>query len=124
MSKKIDRVEAKKKELEANLERLQSGLETNLVNVKSDVTQSIHPAEVVKKYPLPIVGAAIVTGFLLTRIGKGKPKKSSSNKNVIADSISSSLKKRLSKKATEYVLDYIEDRLKVNSSAVNESDER
>ena len=34
MSKKIDRIEAKKKELEANSERLQSGLEANLEHVK------------------------------------------------------------------------------------------
>ena len=122
MSKKIDRIEAKKRELEANLERLQSGLETNLVNVKSDVTQSINPTEVVKKYPLPIVGAAVIAGFLLTRIGKGKSQKSSSNKSVIADSISSSLKKRLSKKATDIVLDYIEDRLTSNSTDSKDSE--
>jgi hypothetical protein len=121
MSKKIDRIEAKKRELEADLERLQSGLESNLVNVKSDVTQSIHPTEVVKKYPLPVVGAAIVAGFLITRIGRGKSEKSTSNKSVIADSISSSLKKRLSKKATDMVLDYIEDRLTSTSEASKDS---
>ena len=123
MSKKIDKIEAKKRELEANLERLQSGLENNLVNVKSDVTQSLNPTEIVKKYPLPVVGAAVVAGFLLTRIGSSNSKKSNSTKSVIADSISSSLKKRLSKKATDIVLDYIEDRLNSNSATSNETSE-
>ena len=123
MSKKIDKIEAKKRELEANLERLQSGLENNLVNVKSDVTQSLNPTEIVKKYPLPVVGAAVVAGFLLTRIGSDNSKKSNSTKSVIADSISSSLKKRLSKKATDIVLDYIEDRLNSNSATSNETSE-
>lgn len=120
MTKKIDRIEAKKRELEANLERLQTGLETNLEQVKSDVTQSISPAEVVRKYPLPVVGAAIVAGFLLTRIGSGKPTKKSKSKNVISDSITSSLKKRLAKKATDVVLDYIEDRITSTNDASKE----
>ncbi len=123
MSKKIDRVEAKKRELEADLVRLQSGLETNLVNVKSDVTKTIHPAQVVRKYPLPMVGAAVIAGYLLTRIGKSKPKKSVSNSNIIAESIGSSLKKRLSKKATDIVLDYIEDRIKSNSGFIGDKED-
>ncbi len=122
MSKKIDRIEAKKQELEANLERLQSGLESNLVNVKSDVTQSISPVEVVKKYPLPVVGAAVIAGFLLTRIGSGKTTKKQSNNNVITDSITSSLKKRLAKKATDMALDYIEDRINSTKPSSNGSD--
>lgn len=113
MSKKIDRIEAKKKELEANLDRIQSGIESNLEQVKSDVTQSVSPVEMVKKYPLPVVGAAIVAGFMLTRIGSGtgSKEKRKSSKSVISDSITSSLKKRLAKKATDTILDYIEDRI-------------
>jgi len=122
MSKKIDRIEAKKRELEANLARLQSGLESNLAHVKTDVTQSISPVEVVKKYPLPVVSAAIITGFLLSRIGGRKSNKKTSSKSVIADSITSSLKKRLSKKATDMLLDYIEHRISTKSGASNDSE--
>jgi hypothetical protein len=117
MSKKIDRIEAKKRELEAKLARVQSGLEHNLEHVKQDVTDTVSPAEVVRKYPLQSVGLAVVAGFLLTRVGK--PKKTvytHSTKNTIADSITSSLKKRLSKKAIDIALDIIEDKLASRSS--------
>lgn len=110
MSKKIDRIEAKKRELEANLERIQVGLETNLESVKTDVTQSISPTEVVRKYPIQVVGMAVVAGFLVTRIGRNGSRKNST-KNVVADSITNSLKKRLSRKAADFVLDYIENKI-------------
>ena len=117
MSKKIDRIEAKKRELEAKLARVQSGLEHNLEHVKQDVTDTVSPAEVVRKYPLQSVGLAVVAGFLLTRVGKSKKTVyTHSTKNTIADSITSSLKKRLSKKAIDIALDIIEDKLASRSS--------
>ncbi|MBO6792382.1 MAG: hypothetical protein JJ895_00635 [Balneolaceae bacterium] len=117
MSKKIDRIEAKKRELEAKLERVQSGLEHNLEHVKQDVTDSMSPAEIVRKNPLPSVGLAIFAGFLLTRLGGSKKTVyKSTTKGTIADSISSSLKKRLSKKAIDMALDIIEDKLASRSS--------
>lgn len=117
MSKKIDRIEAKKRELEAKLERVQSGLEHNLEHVKQDVTDTVSPAEVVRKYPLQSVGLAIVAGFLVTRIGGSKKTVyKSTSRNAIADSITSSLKKRLSKKAIDMALDIIEDKLASRSS--------
>lgn len=110
MSKKIDRIEAKKKELEANLERLQSGLEVNLEHVKTDVTKKVNPSKLIREYPLPAVVTSIIGGLLLTRLGKKKPIKKESNKNLIAESLGISLKKRLTKKATDLLLDYIEER--------------
>lgn len=116
MSKKIDRIEAKKKELEANLERLQTGLEANLEHVKKDVTNKVIPSEVIREYPLPAVGTSIIVGLLLTRLGRKKPKKKESNKNLIAESLGNSLKSRLTKKATDLLLDYIEERFISNFS--------
>ena len=116
MSKKIDRIEAKKKELEANLERLQSGLEVNLEHVKTDVTKKVNPSKLIREYPLPAVVTSIIGGLLLTRLGKKKPIKKESNKNLIAESLGISLKKRLTKKATDLLLDYIEERFVSNYS--------
>ena len=117
MSKKIDRIEAKKKELEANLERLQSGLEVNLEHVKTDVTKKVNPSKLIREYPLPAVVTSIIGGLLLTRLGKKKPiKKESNKKNLIAESLGISLKKRLTKKATDLLLDYIEERFASNFS--------
>ena len=116
MSKKIDRIEAKKKELEANLERLQSGLEVNLEHVKTDVTKKVNPSEVIREYPLPAVGTSIIVGLLLTRFRRKKSKKKESKKNLIVESLSTSLKRRLTKKATDLLLDYIEERFVSNYS--------
>ena len=114
MSKKIDRIEEKKKELEANLEKIQGGIEDNLVNVRSDVTQSINPSEIIRKHPLPSVATAVVFGFLLTTLGRSSKKKNTSTKAVVADSLTQSLKKRISKKAVDIALDYIEDKISNN----------
>ncbi len=116
MSKKIDRIEAKKKELEANLERLQSGLEVNLEHVKKDVTNKVIPSEVIRKHPLPAFGTSIVLGLLLTRVGRKKSKKTETSKNIITESLGTSLKSRLTKKATDLLLDYIEERFVSNFS--------
>ncbi len=111
MSKQNVEIEAKKKELEEKLKELQSGIESNIVSVKSEVTEQLNPTHIVNNYPLTSVSLAVVAGFFLTRIGKSKPKTISSNKSIISDSIGASIKKRLTRKATDLILDYIEERL-------------
>ena len=111
MSKQNDEIEAKKKDLEEKLKELQSGIESNLVTVKSEVSEQLNPNNIVNNYPLTSVGVAVIAGFFLTRIGKSKSKSSSSNKSIITESIGASIKKRLSRKATDMFLDYIEQKL-------------
>ena len=111
MSKQNDEIETKKKELEEKLKELQSGIESNLVTVKTEVSEQLNPTNIVNNYPLASVSLAVVAGFFLTRIGKSKPKTTSSNKSIISDSIGVSIKKKLSRKATDFILDYIEQRL-------------
>jgi hypothetical protein len=118
MSKKIDKIAAKKLELEQNLARLQQGLEQNISEVKGDVTQTVNPTEVVRRHPLPVVGAAIAVGFLIGISGSKKNRTSRSPKSSLAEGIGSSIKKRLSQKAVDLAMDYLENRIsqkKVNS---------
>ena len=108
----MNKIEKKKEELKANLNRIQNDLDNSLVEVKEDVVQSLSPKEIVKKYPLHIVGVSIVCGFL---IGSKKSKKtsgpSSSSGNAILDSIGRSIKKRLAQKAIDTAMDFFEGKL-------------
>ena len=111
MSKKVDKIAAKKLELEQNIARIQEGLEENFAGVKKDVTQRVQPDQFVKKHPLPVVGAAIITGFLLGYSGKRKTIKTTIPSSSLSTSIGSSIKKRLTQKAIDLGMDYLETRL-------------
>lgn len=109
MSKKIDKIAAKKLELEQNIARLQVGLEQNLEQVKEDVVQQVQPKEFIRKYPLSVVGVAVATGFL---IGFSRKKRvvRSVPKSGVSSSFGESIKKRLTQKAIDMGLDYLESR--------------
>jgi hypothetical protein len=110
MSRKVDKVAIKKKELEQNLLRLQQDLEHNFSEVKGDVGKSVNPTKYVRKYPLPVIGTAVAIGFVMGISGRGKTRTKSPIKSSIAEGIGSSLKKRLSQKAVDMALDYLENR--------------
>ncbi len=111
MAKSLNKIEKKKEELKANLNRIQSDLDNSLVEVKEDVAQSLSPKEIVKKYPLHIVGASVVIGFLLGSKGSRKVSKTPSSGNTIVDSIGRSIKKRLAQKAIDTAMDFFEGKL-------------
>ena len=112
MSKRIDKIEAKKLELESNITRLQQGLEQNISSVKGDVTQSVQPTQLVKKHPIQVVGAAVVLGFLLGYSGRNKSKKVRISKETnITDSIVNSLKKKVTQKAVDMAMEYVDSKL-------------
>lgn len=111
MSKKLDKVAAKKLELENSIQRIQSQLDHNIGSVKGEVVQTVHPGELIKKYPLQLVGAAVVLGFWLGTSGKSSSKSVKISNNSLADSIGSSIKKRLSRKAVDLALDFVEGKL-------------
>ena len=110
MSKKIDKIAAKKLELERNIARLADGLEYNLTEVKEEVSQSVKPTQVVKKYPLQVIGVAVLTGILL---GYSKKRKTITSvpKSRISSTLGESIKKRLTQKALDVGLDYLENKL-------------
>lgn len=108
----MNKIEKKKEELKANLNRIQNDLDNSLVEVKEDVVQSLSPKEIVKKYPLHVVGASIIVGFLIGSKGfKNSPRTSSSSSNPIIDSIGRSIKKRLAQKAIDTAMDFFEGKL-------------
>ena len=111
MSKAQDKITEKKKQLESNLARIQEGLDQSLEEVKGGVVESLSPKQVIKKYPLPVVGLSLFIGFMLGTKG-GSSKKTSSTTNTVMDSIGRSLKKRITQKAVDSALDFIDEKLK------------
>lgn len=112
MSKAQDKITEKKRQLESNLARIQEGLDHSIDEVKGGVVESLSPKEVVKKYPLPVLGASLLLGFLLGSKGGSSKKVRVSTSSTIVDSVGKSLKKRLAQKAIDTVLDFIDDKLK------------
>lgn len=126
MSKdKIDEIEKKKQELEAELERIQGELDHSLDEVRTDVSSKLDPAEFIRKHPIPVVGTSLLLGFLA---GHRRPGSSSAasgrEKNSELPSILwTELKKIASKKAVTLATDYIENVLekKIESDGTTEN---
>ena len=117
MSKnKISDIEKKKQELEAELERIQNGLDKSLVDVKGEMIHSLKPKEIIQKYPLPIMAASVALGFLI-----GKPKSSGKSESDSGKSISgmvgSELKSILTKRAIRAVMKLIDEQIDSKKSS-------
>ncbi|MEO1021240.1 MAG: hypothetical protein AAFW89_01735 [Bacteroidota bacterium] len=82
------KVEEKRKELEAELDRIQSGIDTTIEDAKSEVVESLQPREIIKRYPLPLVGAALVLGLLAGKKGSDRSKRSGTSlSGIIGDEL-------------------------------------
>lgn len=119
MSKAQDKISNKKKELESNLSRIQEDLDRSIDEVKEEVAESISPQQIIKKYPLPIVGASLVLGFLLGSKGSNSNNRTIStgvrkSSDGIISMLGNSLKKRLTQKAIDAALDLIEEKVSDN----------
>ncbi|WP_421774462.1 hypothetical protein [Gracilimonas sp.] len=111
---KLSDLEKKKKELEQELANIQNGLDKSIDEVKEGVSTSIAPRNLVKKYPLPIVGASVVVGFLLGSSRKNSSSSSSktySSRSQSDSAISKEIKRMLAKKGLSLVLDYIDNKV-------------
>ncbi len=107
----MNKIEAKKKELETSLSRIQEDLDKSLQEVKEDVGQTVAPKEIIRRFPLPVVGGAILLGFLLGTSGKRKNKSSRGTNTTVIDSITSSLKRKVTQKVTDAAMNYLEEKL-------------
>lgn len=101
-SKRISEIEKKKVELENELVRIQEGIDKSIDGVKDEVAESLDPKTIIRKYPLHVVGASILVGFLI-----GKPKSSSASTGT-SSLIASEIKKALAKKGLSVLSEIIE----------------
>ena len=124
MSKdKLDEIEKKKRELQAELDRIQHELDHSLDEVRSDVSNRLQPSEFIKRYPLPVVGLSVLAGFLVGH--SRRPTQSSSESRSREDGFSSALiselKKLATRKAISFATDYIESLISDSKSDISPS---
>lgn len=108
----LTQLEKKKQALEIELTRIQSDLDRSIDGVKEDVSNSFAPKTIIRKYPLPIIGAALVLGVLA---GRGKKSKSASDEHEsekgVGAVIGREVKNIVTKKSVHFLLDYLEKRI-------------
>lgn len=107
---KLSNLEKKKKELEDELVRIQGGIDKSIDEVKEGVSTNLDPKNVIKKYPLPAVGASVLIGFLLGRDRKNSSRITSNNSG--SDSgITRELKRILARKGLNLLMDYLDQQI-------------
>tara|TARA_R110001599_G_scaffold84130_2_gene226629 strand:- start:31482 stop:31841 length:360 start_codon:yes stop_codon:yes gene_type:complete len=102
-SSRVSEIEKKKIELENELTRIQEGIDKSIDGVKEEVVENLDPKTIIRKYPLHVLGASVLVGFLI-----GKPKSSGSSSDSL---IASELKKALAKKGLSMLSDLIEGKM-------------
>jgi hypothetical protein len=109
---KLSKLEKKKQELENELANIQNGLDKSIDSVKEGVSDNMDPKNVIKKYPLPIVGASLVVGFLLGRNKSTSSVSASKKYSSSSDSaISKEIKRMLAKKGLSLFLDFLDGKV-------------
>lgn len=108
--KKVDELEKKKQELEEELNNIQGELDNSIDQVREDVSSSLSPKNIIRKHPLPIVGASALIGFLLGH--KGRSSSSLPDKGGdFSGALLSELKRLATRKAINFATDYVENML-------------
>ena len=119
--KKLTDTELKKQELEAELSRIQGGIDEALDQVKTDVTNTVDPKEIIKKHPLPVVGAAFIIGALLGSAGgKSTPKRNGKGKDT---SVKGMLFTELKRLAIKKGIDVLSKRIDNSLTSLKNEDE-
>lgn len=105
----IDKLEKKKQELQSELDELHNEIDNSF----DDVSAQLNPKSIIRKYPLPIVGASALLGLLLGHKRNSSEKSNSSDKQVSRDggftsTLLSELRRRATRRAISFATDYIE----------------
>ncbi len=111
---KLSNLEKKKKELETELANIQSDLDRSFDDVREGVSSNMDPKNIIRRYPLPIVGASVLLGFFLGRDRKnssGLSSNTQSGSSVTNSGISREIKKVLAKKGLSLLLDYLDEKI-------------
>lgn len=107
-----DKLEQKKQELEAELEQIQDELDDSIDQVRHDVSDKLDPKSFIRKHPLPVVGGAVVLGFLVGHQDKqeGSVSSSSSSDGKFTSTLLYELKRLAMRKALSFVTDFAEEK--------------
>lgn len=113
-NKKLSEIEKKKQELEQELAEIHNGLDKSIDDVREGVSSSLEPKNLIRKYPLPALGASLLVGFLLGRERKDSPRISSKAPGTYSNTesrIASEIKRTLARKGMNFLLDYLDSKM-------------
>lgn len=107
----MDELEKRKQQLETELASIQDELDDSIIKVRKDLGSRLDPKSIIKKYPLPIVGASVVLGFFVghKRTNDREDSDYSSSKGEIRKTMLSEVKKLATRKALSFATDYLEN---------------
>jgi hypothetical protein len=109
---KMDELQQKKFELQADLNKLHHELDHSIDRVRTEVRSQLDPKRVIRDYPFISVGTAVLAGFLLghKRHPHKKKKKKKHRGDTVADTVIDGLKGIAAKKAITMAVNFVEKR--------------
>ncbi len=121
----IKELKARKMALKQEMEQIQGDIESSLKEVRHSMTDRVRFRYWVDRYPLHLVGTALLAGFILARKGRGGSTKKVAQEAEVtvtepSDSSFSSLfiqelKKMATQRAVRYVMQRVEQALEERS---------
>ena len=112
-NKKLSEIEKKKQELEQELASIQDGLDRSIDDVREGVSSSLEPKNLIRKYPLPALGASLLVGFLIGKERKNPSRLASKERGSYSkpeSRITSELKRVLAKKGMNLLMDFLDSK--------------
>lgn len=106
-NKNLNRLEKRKQALELEISRLQTDIESSIESVKEEVSNSLDPREIIKKYPLRSLGASLIIGMMLSRSGK----KNNEHGTGMGSMLSLELKRMLTQRGVSLLANYIDNKI-------------
>ncbi|TNE72521.1 hypothetical protein EP331_07085 [bacterium] len=105
----MSKLEARKKELQEQVDDLEGDINERINSVKAKVQATLSVQKWVEDYPLPSVGAAIIAGFVLA-YKSGSPKKKSESQTSTSSDIKSLILAEVKKQVMKKVMEKISER--------------
>lgn len=105
---KLDELQKRKRQLEEELQSIQDELDNSIIKVRNDLGSRLDPKTFIKKYPLPIVGASVLLGFLVGHKRRTNGTNSTSSKGELSKTLLAEFKKIATRKALSFATDYME----------------
>jgi hypothetical protein len=100
----LDEIKARKEALQQELKKLEAAVENDIDVIQSEMTDRMSPIWWVKKYPLRIVGTAVLIGFL----AGGRSKNDNIAGTTIISAIIASLKVVAARKIVDEIVKLID----------------
>ena len=120
---KLSNLEKRKLELEQELADIQNGIDQSIDNVKEGVSTNMDPKNLIRKYPLPIVGASLIVGFLLGREKTNSSSKVRSYSGHSDSPITKEIKRMVAKKGLSLFLDFVDNKVSALKHKSRETDD-